>query len=108
MQTVDEATCRTCHATGPHCTPLVRDGTGDRMDLCPACLRSATRMQADGRDEHGRRRLADLADQSGLHVWRAPHVAYVLATEDVVWSADDRLVQAAPQDRMARVTVPHA
>lgn len=103
--------CRTCHATGPHQTVLVRDDTGDRMTLCPPCLRTATRMQADARDDRGRRRLADHAELHGLQLWTGEHVAYVLMPPTgmvLARPADPVLSDAPRKDRMTRVTVPHA
>ena len=73
-----EAPCRSCLERGPDHVQLVHDSTGERMAICPRCLRSQLRMKADVGDQRGRGLLQGYAEEYEWHVWRSPNVLYLL------------------------------
>jgi hypothetical protein len=69
--------CDACHRAGQNPVGLSNDA-GDRIRVCPRCLRSNMRMQAHLSETRGALLLRDYAEEYGFSVWRSRDVAYLL------------------------------
>jgi hypothetical protein len=72
--------CACCNATG-QAVQLAHDGTGARLTVCPRCLRSSMRMQADLSEARNLSLMQDYALEYGYHVWNSNDVVYLLPPE---------------------------
>jgi hypothetical protein len=77
-QTSRADACASCHRPGQNPVDLANDATGERILVCPRCLRSNMRMQAHLSESRGALLLRDYAEEYGFQVWRSRDVAYLL------------------------------
>lgn len=71
--------CACCQ--GQNAVALAHEGTGERIHVCPRCLRSSMRLQADGSEARNQALLRDYAHEYGLQMWRSDAVVYLLPPE---------------------------
>ena len=77
LQTLARPECDACHQPGRNPVGLQNDA-GERIRVCPRCLRSSMRMQAHLSERRGALLLQEYAQEYGLSVWRSQDVAYLL------------------------------
>lgn len=71
--------CACCQ--GESGVELAHEQSGEQIHVCPRCLRSSMRMQADRSEERNQLLLRDYAREYGFQVWKTDAVVYLLPPE---------------------------